>query len=242
MMKSIRWSVVAVVVGFAAVQTGYAVETKAEAQKPAEKSLEDQLQEMSVPTNTLPPSASYEKLYSVQSRYAPMTNKWEFQLGIGKRTNQEFVNSTYFNGGIRYHLSDRWSIGVNGSYVSNSLTNSTLILLNDTKGPRPDVAYPDFVADLNVGYNLFYGKFRLSMDNVLYFDQYWTLGGGVVNLNTGRQVAGVVDAGFAFWLGKKGSVRIGVKDYIYNEKLITSQGIVNSFVLHLDAGIMLGGS
>ena len=61
----------------------------------------------------------------------------------------------------------------------------------------------------------------LSMDNVLYFDFYSALGAGREDLNSGFENAVVADAGFAFWMGKWGSTRVGLKDYYYQEPHLT---------------------
>jgi hypothetical protein len=89
---------------------------------------------------------------------------------------------------------------------------------------------------------VFYGKFRVSMDQVFYFDQYVALGAGSVGLNTGRQTAAVGDVGFVLWLGRKGSIRFGVKDYFYNEQRRLSSSRVHDLVGHIDAGFLFGGS
>lgn len=206
-------------------------------------SLEEQLQQLNLPSNQAPVAgvSSTDRLYAVQSRYAPLRFKHELTLGGGHNfTSDSFVDSNLGTFGYRFHFSDRWSLGLTASLVNNRLSGGGKRLL-DTENLVPDVAFAKNQEDLTLGYNVFYGKFRLSMEQVFYFDQYVQLGVGSVELNTGRQPMGVADVGFSFWLGKSGSLRVGLKDCVYNEKRRMSQGLSNNFVGHIDVGLMLGG-
>jgi outer membrane beta-barrel protein len=92
-----------------------------------------------------------------------------------------------------------------------------------------------------VGFHTFYGKFRLTMDQVLYFDHYVTAGGGWMELNTNSSPMGVVGTGFVFWLGRNFSVRAGLKDYIFQERRVSGQGIAQHLLFHADVGFVFGG-
>lgn len=208
----------------------------------ATESLEQQLKGMNAPSSALPPSASAEKLYAVQTRESSLSNRHELLLGAGKSLfGQEFIVSSQFGAGYRYHLNDRFDLGVSGMYVSNGLSASAQRLIIEDR-VYPDVAYSKWQADATVGLNTFYGKFRLTADNVMYFDQYVALGGGMVGLSTGSRPAAVADIGFAFWMGRSLSLRMGFKDTVYNEQRRLSRSWEQNFQFHIDAGILLGGS
>ena len=96
--------------------------------------------------------------------------------------------------------------------------------------------------NLLVTYQPFYGKIRFGMDSVVYFDQYLSLGGGVVDFSLGTRPAAVADVGFVFWLSKWGSVRVGLKDYFCNEPRRNDSHYVNSVLGHLDFGLLFGGA
>jgi outer membrane beta-barrel protein len=201
--------------------------------------LEDELQQLAVPTNEMPPAANSEMLYSVQTRLSPLAHRHEITIGGAKNfTSDSFLSSYQIDLGYRFYLSDRWYLGASGSYVFNSFTDAANRLIKAEK-LVPDVAYPKFRGDLLVGFNLFYGKFRLSMDKVFYFDQYIALGPGVVSLNTGMQWAAVADIGLVLWMGQA-SIRFGLKDYFFKENRAMSSGMVHNLLAHLDLGIVLG--
>jgi len=207
----------------------------------SETSLEDQLEALTLPSNQSPVSVSQESLYAIQTRYVPLKKKSELSVGLARNfTGNGLVNSNQFNLGYRFHLSNDWSISANGSYVFNSLSASGQVLLSNFK-VLPDTPYVKYRTDLMANYNVFYGKFRLSMDQVLYFDQYVSLGAGNMFLNYGNELAAVADVGFVFWIGKSGTIRIGVKDYLYSETRIQDRATANHVLAHLDIGFLLGG-
>ena len=180
-------------------------------------------------------------MYAVQSRLSPLQGRSEVTItGAKNFTADSFLLSQQVDLGYRYFLSDRWYLGASGSYVFNSLSDAGIRQMNVSK-KLPDVAYTKYRADLMVGYNLFYGKFRLSMDQVFYFDQYIAIGPGVVAQDLGTHPAAVGDLGFAFWFGRNFSLRLGVKDYLFPEKRRLSQGLANNVLGHVDFGYVFGG-
>lgn len=206
----------------------------------AADTLEDQLQSLKLPENIAPASISHEQLYSVQSRYTPLKGRVEFTLGGGHHFGGNgFFNSSEFQFHTRYHFSDRWNLNLGGSYVTNSLTSSGKNLLLK-QGIFPDAAYVKYRADLLLGFNVFYGKFRLSEKQVFYFDQYIALGAGYIVGDHGSSPAITADVGFAFWLGKGTSLRVGVKDYAFTEKRLLSSSFTNQIIGHVDFGVLLG--
>ncbi len=102
----------------------------------------------------------------------------------------------------------------------------------------PDVPYASTRADAMLEYHVFYGKFRWSVETVSYFDQYIGLGAGQVEMNTGTEISYVGDIGFAFWLGKWGSARIGLKDYYYKEQYRAGASMEHNLHAHLDMGYL----
>jgi outer membrane beta-barrel protein len=203
-------------------------------------SLEDQVQWLNLPENRSPVSISTEKLYSVQSRFNPLQGRVELGLGVSRDfTNSGFLDSQQIQAGLRYHFNDRWSLGVFGGQVFNSLTETAQLLLS-REGIVPDLAYARYRAGGEVALNTFYGKFRLTNDQVLYFDQYVAVGGGVVGLPSGAAPMATLDLGFAFWLGRSGLVRLGFKDHIYREERRLSSSITQHWLGHLEFGWMLG--
>jgi outer membrane beta-barrel protein len=201
-------------------------------------SLEEQLRALELPSNQAPAGLTKERLYVIQERYLPLRLKLELSVGAALNVSgNSFLNTQQVEGGLRFHLNDRWSLGLTYAMVSNKFTAAADRLL-DTEGIIPDLAYAKSRSDATIGYNVFYGKLRLSADQVFYFDQYVALGAGIMQLSRGNSTAAVADAGFAFWLGKWGSARIGVKDYYYNEPKRSGNEMTHNLHPHLDIGYL----
>jgi outer membrane beta-barrel protein len=206
----------------------------------AEGGLEEQLTDLRVPENTAPPGISRESLYSVQNRYSDLSKRFEFNLGGSKNMSSDsFLNMTELDFTSRYHFTNRWNLAVSGSYGFNSFTDSANRLMA-VDGIIPDVAIVKWRSDLLLGYNLFYGKFRMSMDQVYYFDQYLAVGPGLVKTQFGTTPSAIADIGFALWFGKKWSARFGAKNEFFNEKRVSSSGTAYHLLGHLDIGYLIG--
>ncbi len=207
-------------------------------------SLETQLEQLQAPVNGAPSAVSGEKLYSVQTRYSPLRNHVELSLGGAKNfSTNGYLSSHQIDLGARYYFSDRWFVGASGSYVFNQASAFTEAMIA-TQGFAPDVASTKFRGELLGGFNLFYGKFRLSMDKVFYFDQYIAIGPGLVNFvdikhREATNLAAVADVGLVLWFGRQASLRVGVKDYFFKEERSKSAAYVNHFVGHFQLGYLL---
>lgn len=206
----------------------------------ADSDLNTQLEDLKMPVNTAPVGVTSEKLYAVQSRAHSLTKRFELGLGVAKNfTGNSFLSMNQINAGVAYHINDRWSVVASGSYGFNDFTSTAKRVI--AEGFVPDAAVVKWRADLLASYNLFYGKFRLSMDQVLYFDQYVSFGPGLVNTQYATAPAAVADVGFALWFGKNWSGRFGVKNDFYKEKTQTTNDLAYHMLGHIEVGYLLGG-
>ncbi|MGZ3721546.1 MAG: outer membrane beta-barrel domain-containing protein [Bdellovibrionales bacterium] len=204
---------------------------------PAHGTLEEQLKSLDA-GNAAPIAANREKLYAVQQRYLPL--RWKSEVSFGAASNltgDSFLRTQQLEAGYHLHLSDRWSLGFAYAWVDNKL-KSDANGLKTSNGAIPDLPYAKTRMDLMAEYNVFYGKFRWSADTVSYFDQYLALGAGNVEQNTGTTTSYVADVGFAFWLGKFASTRLGLKDYYYKEAYRSGPEMTNNLHAHLDLGVL----
>lgn len=203
--------------------------------------LEQELKKLDLPQSEMPVGIDSEQLYAVQMRANPLRFKNEITTAYGITLNPSpFLSSRQFDLGYRFHFSDRWSLGAEGSYVTNNYSEAgeKYLLIS---GLVPDVAYVKYRGDVTLGFNLFYGKIRLTSDRVVYFDQYINIGPGFVQTNISRETSFVATAGLAFWLSKRLSIRTDVKNTIFKEKRVLGNDIVNHAVFQMSLGILLGG-
>ena len=201
--------------------------------------LNEQLDRLVLPSNIIENSVAKEKLYSVQHRYAPVKNRFELSLGGSKQvTNTGFVAQRELTLGGRYYLSPKWSVGAAYSYAFNSLTDSSEDLFRE-EGILPKVPFVKQRAEVTARYLLFYGKFRLSMDKVLYFDHFISLGPAFMRLDTGDSAGVVGDTGLVFWFGHRWNTLFGIKNYVFEKKNINAEKyLVNQTQVYFNIGLL----
>jgi outer membrane beta-barrel protein len=202
------------------------------------ENLESDLAGLKVDEN-IPAQSSTEKLYSIQTRHAPLGKHLEILVSAAQNyTSDGFLDTLQAGGDLVYHITDKWNFAVAYSKVFNTFKDSADRLLQ-TQGLLPDVDYAKSRMEARLGYNLFYGKFRFTSDTVMYFDQYIALGYAQHELASGNSGGPLGDAGFAFWVSNWGSVHIGVKDYYYQEKRALSAGTHHNIHGYLQVGYLL---
>lgn len=204
--------------------------------------LESDLANLAVPENQGPVSVAKDKLFAIQSRYNPLDNRHEMAFNLGKNFNQDgHIDSNQWGANYRYHINDKWAVGMNHFRMNNELSDSGKKLLNN-QSVIPERNLIKSQTDVMAEYNLFYGKLRFNMDQVTYFDQYIGLGAGSLELIDGNATAAVVDVGIAFWIGKNGSARMGVKNDFYKEQNDSGSTNIHNMVGYLAFGYLLGGN
>ena len=146
---------------------------------------------------------------------------------------------------MTYHINDRFYTSLYGSYVNNELTESGQQAW-EKDGIYPNAAFVKSRYDGTVGFNLIYGKARVTQDAMFYFDQYVALGGGVVRQSDGAEEtqspAAVADLGFALWFGKRLTFRLGVKDHFFEERRPLDASKVHHVLGYSTVGFLLGGA
>ena len=211
-----------------------------EAQHPAhDTSLIDQMQQLSGGSNS-------EKFYVVQPRRSGNAGVFDIAGGVGYNANSDVnVRSSEAMARVSYHATDNWFLSLAGSQVRNQFSLSAQRRISDD-GVYPDVGFVKSRYDATVGYNLIYGKARVSKDSVFYFDQYIALGAGQIEQSNTRETsktpAMVADIGATFWFAQRVSLAIGAKTYRFKETRIASDGIANHVIAYGNIGMLLGGA
>lgn len=208
------------------------------AEDPVQAQLDREMKALDLPDHA-PAAMTHEKLYSVQQRYLPLENVNEISLGGGQNlSGNSFLDTWQTELSLRHHFNDRWSAGLAAAWVQNRFTDSAR-RLEATDGILPEVPFARERYDLTAEANLFYGKFRLTSERVFYFDQYVAFGPGLEHMNESWVGALTGDIGLAIWLGHWGSLRMGLKDYYYNETYRDETQARNNLTWHLDLGVAL---
>ena len=114
--------------------------------------------------------------------------------------------------------------------------------LFDEEKILPDTDYAIKSTEGFVNFNTVYGKIRLTQSTIVYFDHFVALGYGNVSLGNGEAQMYTADTGFSFWLGKKMSLRTGLKNEFYQQQKINGPENVHNAMGYLEFGYLFGGT
>lgn len=202
--------------------------------------LSKRLESLNIPSDKVTPLVSEEKLYVVNKRYSSLTNRHEISFQGGKNFNADaHLESTLVSAAYRYHINSDWSLGARYSEYHNELSESGEKLFDDRK-ILPDSDYALKSSELFVNYNTVYGKLRLTKDTIVYFDQYISLGYGMISLANGETQNYIADLGFSFWIGRHMSARIGAKNELYRQQKLNGDKNVHNVQGYIEFGYLFG--
>lgn len=206
----------------------------------AKTDLEKKLDALSIPDDKVTPALSRDKLHIVNTRYSSLTNRHEFTLAGSNNFNSEsHLETKQGFATYRYHINSKWSVGLKHSIYNNVLSSSGKRLFKD-KSLLPDSDFAYKSTELLGTYNGLYGKLRWSTDTVVYFDQYFTLGYGDIELESGPTKTYSLDLGMAFWIGKHMSTRFGVKNEFYKQTKLTGNETAYNTMGYIEFGYLFG--
>ncbi|GAB4012963.1 MAG: hypothetical protein Fur0010_09330 [Bdellovibrio sp.] len=202
--------------------------------------LEKKLDALNIPDDKVTPVLSEDKLYVVNTRYSSLVNRHELTLMGGNNfTADSHLSTQQAAASYRYHLNSKWSLGLRYTRYANELTTAGKKLFDD-KQILPDTDFALNGQEIFVNYNTIYGKLRWSQDSVVYFDQYVALGGGKIELASGKKNLYFADLGFSFWLGKHMSTRIGFKNEFYKQTQLNGERDMHNGMGYLEIGYLFG--
>lgn len=202
--------------------------------------LENKLDALSIPDDKVTPLLSQDQLYIVNTRYSSLINRHEVTLQGGHNfTADSHLDNKDLALSYRYHLNSDWSFGLRYTKYQNKLTNAGQRLFNDQK-LLPDTDYAKSASEIFATYNTIYGKLRWSKETVVYFDQYISLGGGQMNLASGKTNHGLIDVGLSFWIGKHMSTRVGFKNEFYNQRQLAGKVFKANSFGYIEIGYLFG--
>lgn len=204
------------------------------------ESLENKLDDLRIPDDQVSSVISEDKLFVVNRRYSSLVNRHEFTISGGNNfTPDSHLSTRQLSGSYRYHLNSTWSFGIRYQKIYNELSGAGEKLFEDKRiVPDSDFARSSYEGFVN--FHTFYGKMRINSSNVIYFDQYISLGAGQIELTAENENLYTTDAGFAFWLGKHMSTRIGLRNEFYSQNQITGRRSIHNAVGYFEVGYLFG--
>jgi len=206
----------------------------------AQADLNKRLDDLRIPDDKITPIVSADKYYLVNERYSSLTNRHEVSMLGGHNFNAvSHLDNKQLGAAYRYHLDPRFSFALKYQVYQNQLTDAGKKLYDDQK-ILPDADYALKSTTLMVNMNTIYGKMRITEKQVVYFDQYVGIGYGDIDLARGLQKMINLDLGFAFWLGKNMSARIGLNNEFYEQRKLTGVENIHNAMGYIEFGYLFG--
>ncbi len=207
----------------------------------AESDLTKKLDSINIPTDKVSPLISKRNLYAVNSRYSTLNKRHELTINGANNFNADsHLETKQVGGSYRFHINSKWSLGYKYSEYKNQLSASGKKLF-ENKQILPDSDFAIKSTEGFINYNTVYGKLRLTKSQIVYFDQYISLGYGDIDLARGNTQVYNVDLGFAFWLGRNFSTRVGVKNEMYRQANLNDSRNVHHAMGYIEFGYLFGG-
>lgn len=185
----------------------------------------------------------------VQKRVIDREFRHEFGLSTGAITGGDAYNKTT-NAGLRYdfNISPRWSVGARYDVNFNELTpegkrvfNEAQTLINNGRADfkYPDLDYPIHTTIATLNYYPLYGKMSWFDSTVSYFDFYFLVGGGAMQLRSGSTAVVTAGGGLGMWWNQYLTTRIELRYQGYEDKIYTGKRQIDSAVGSISMGFML---
>ena len=119
-------------------------------------------------------SFSDVKIRVVRPRY--FVKRFKFELGAQTAilTNDSYLYSFLGIANINFHISELFSLGVNGGYGISMKKSSTEILRSVFKVTPSDQVEMTYLISGRVMWTPMYGKYQVSSGKLVYFDTYFS--------------------------------------------------------------------
>ncbi len=202
--------------------------------------LENKLDALNIPSDKVTPLVSEEELVSVNGRYSSLNKRHEVTLlGANNFNADSHMDTKQVGATYRFHINSKWSVGARYTEYENKLSDAGKKLFDNSQ-LLPDSDFAIKSTDAFVNFNTVYGKLRLTKDTIVYFDQYISLGYGDIALANGETKMVSADLGFAFWLGKNASARVGVRNEFYEQQKLNGADDVHNAMGYVEVGYLFG--
>ena len=153
-----------------------------------------------------------ERIPPVTRRVFVKTGRFQLTPAVGLSLNDPFFKNYIIQGGLAYHVSEMFAVGLQGEYYASSAD-----VVNVTGGSGSAAFnHPKYAARLEVIWSPIYGKLNLFAEEVFHFDTFLSAGAGYVGLDTDSSVAGTIAIGQHFFVSEWGAIRWDLRDQIFS--------------------------
>jgi outer membrane immunogenic protein len=192
-----------------------------------------------------------QRVRVVQNRLVNRNNRIELGAYYGMvNGGDSYVQTQNVGAALQYHLTPRWSFGIEYQKSYNSLTSEGTRIYDkayeaqknlDPNSPQQFVAvdFPLETKLATVSFYPIYGKLNLFDSSIAQFDLYTLLGGGQKTLSSGNTSVMVAGLGAGIWINNYVTARLEARYEKYKDMLDTENRDQNSVTALASLGIMI---
>lgn len=194
-----------------------------------------------------------DRIRPVSGHLFLMDSRFEVSPTLGVSVRDAFFTKVLLGAALTYHFTDAFALSARGGYTVSLISGSAQIctppnsdngqpagcrpptmdeLTRKADGTVANKAYGlmTFLATIDLQWSPLYGKISLFAEKVLNFNMYGLIGPAVLMYGpTSRiTVGGNVGLGFRFFINKWLTVRLELRDLIYNEEGLEVTQTTNS--------------
>lgn len=169
----------------------------------------------------------------VQDRIVSRRNRLEFGLAYGGIIGgNSYLQTQSADFAAYYHITPRWSLGVQYSDFQNTLSPEGKRVFNQYRAQQAAGGLPAYAVDVDYPINAtmgfihwypIYGKTSFLDMGVSQFDIYLMAGGGSIQLSSGSTSIYSVGAGVGAWLTQHLTMRAEIKYQSYQDQPVTGK-------------------
>lgn len=118
----------------------------------------------------------------IRPRFVDKKGLFEMGAQMGSLLNQDFVSVFQFSGHFQYHILHSLAFELSGSYGLVLKNTEYNILSDDLYAVKIQKYSPAILLGGALNWSPFYGKFQFFSGSLLYFDTFFSFGGGVTGV------------------------------------------------------------
>jgi outer membrane beta-barrel protein len=171
-----------------------------------------------------------------RERLFQQTNRHELTAQGGYYVSDLFDGTYTVGAAYTYHMTE--DLGVEASYMYTRLASAGGPELERTFAVLQNRPRTQQSASADLIWALTHAKMRLG-GSITHFDFYLAAGGGVVDSVLSFGIAGNGGFGLKFFLGRMIALRFDVRDYVFQQQLLSQSMVVNDLTTTMGLSVFV---
>lgn len=158
-----------------------------------------------------------DRIKAVQRKVFMKDLRHELFPSFAMSLNDPFHQHLMVGGAYAFHIADAFAVEASFNYVLASPKTDIIRVVRETATAVPEIVKPQYFINLNGHWAPIYGKFSLMSEKIFHYDLYLVGGFAAVKSETGHHIGGTVGIGSRVFVNDWLTVRIELRDTIYND-------------------------